>query len=97
MMYKSGKPEVAVISDQQTGNEILLSFQQRGIYRRDTKTCKKEQYDRVHRTLRSDPGRCPPKIHNLVVLLEDFPDSPDILRAVGICKRPDPLEKHKNH
>ena len=33
----------------------------------------------------SEMGIRPPKVHNLVVLLEDFPDSPEILRAVEIA------------
>ena len=33
----------------------------------------------------AEMGIRPPKVHNLVLLLEAFPDSPDILRAVEIA------------
>jgi len=55
-------------------------------YPKDSLCFHAQQYaEKMIKAKLAEMGFRPPKVHNLVVLLEDFPDSPEILRAVEIA------------
>ena len=55
-------------------------------YPKDSFCFHAQQYaEKMIKAKLAEMGIRPPKVHNLVLLLEAFPDSPDILRAVEIA------------
>ena len=55
-------------------------------YPKDSLCFHAQQYaEKIIKAKLAEMGIRPPKVHNLVVLLEAFPDSPEILQAVGIA------------
>ncbi|MCL2142745.1 MAG: HEPN domain-containing protein [Methanomassiliicoccaceae archaeon] len=55
-------------------------------YPKDSLCFHAQQYaEKMIKAKLAEMGATPPKVHNLLTLLEAFPDSPDILRAVEIA------------